>query len=84
VSDDAPSAWDRLGDPWTTGPAGVVLFGAPGYGRPHPRPPLALLYPVALVGAGLLLARRACDSPVAHAGCAGPVLVGFVVYLVGR
>jgi hypothetical protein len=35
-----------------------------------------LFYPAALVGAGLLLARRGRGSPVALAGCAGLALGG--------
>lgn len=78
MSDDAPSVWDRLDDPWTAGLAGVALFGALVTVVLLPGRPFALLYPVALVSAGLLLARRARDSPVALAGCAGLALGGLL------
>jgi len=78
MSDDSPSVWDRFDDPWTAGLAGVVLFGALVTLVLLPGRPLGLLYPVALVGGGLLLARRARDSPVALAGCAGLAVGGLL------
>ena len=74
MSDGTPSIGDRL-DLRAVGLVGFLLLGAAGAALLADRP-LALLYPVALVGAGLLLARRVRDSPLALAGCAGLALGG--------
>ena len=63
--------WDRLDDPRWVGLAGLLLFGlAVGVGLLVNRP-FVLFYPLALIGAGLLLARRVRESPLGLVGCGG-------------
>ncbi len=76
MSEDHGSPWSRFEDPRTAGLAGSLLFGIAVVALVLVDRPLSLLYPAALVGAALLLARRARDPPVA--------LAGFLVDLVGR
>ena len=76
MTGDAPSPSARVGGPWTPRLAGLLALGGTVAGLVLAERPLELLYPVALVGAGLLLARRVRDSPVALAGCAGLALGG--------
>ncbi len=74
--DGERSPWDRLGDPRVARFAGLLIAGFLLVVLVLADRPLGLLYPAALVGAGLLLARRARGSPVALAGCAGVALGG--------
>ena len=76
MSGDSGSSWDRLDDPRSARLLGFLAFGiAIGVIVLGDRP-LALLYPAALVGAGLLLVRRVRDSSIGIAGCAGIALGG--------
>jgi hypothetical protein len=74
--DDGSSPWDRLGDPRVARFAGLLVAGFLLVVLVLANRPLGLLYPAALVGAGLLLARRVRGSPVALAGCAGVAFGG--------
>lgn len=76
--DDGPSRWERLDDPRMVGIAGLLVFGLTLATLALADRPLELLYPAALVGAGILLARRARESPVALAGCAGVAIGGIL------
>ena len=76
MSEDSGSPWDRLDDPRVARLLGFLAFGIAIGVLVLADRPLALLYPIALVGAGLLLARRVPDSSVGLAGCAGIALGG--------
>jgi hypothetical protein len=76
TNDDTRSPWDRLEDPRVARSVGFLVFGLAVVTLVLADRPFELLYPLALVGAGLLLARRVPDSPLALAGCAGVGLGG--------
>ena len=69
-------SWERLDDPRVVRLVGVLAFGLVLAALVLVDRPLGLLYPLSLVGAGILLARRSRGSPVALAGCAGIALGG--------